>query len=431
MKKLFFAFILFSSSGVFAETKTAEVPFFNKIIPVVYDSSMVFEFPYKPNDDGYFEAYYERFETSLFEIFLKNIQAQKQELQLNDWLYFHLLKNSINIIFSSQKEHMKNLVLWFMLSKSGYETRIEFKGKEITVSVFSYDLVYGVPQSKGKGGYYIDLTSFGNEVDYKKWVPYRLNFNPNKGSVIIPFSFIIPAKPAPAVSANPNYTLKPDTVPAQVAEVRAEERLLPRIIESNIVEKEIFFTHNGNEFSVKIPVDSGYVEFLKDYPELSVLKHTELGLSPAAYNALIPYLKKKTEEMDSVRCVRFIMSFCRTGFLSKKDELAFAETPYFGNAGQKVIFAPEESLFNKYVDSEDISVLFYYLTKEVLNPDMVLLKFGKQISVAVGFSRKIGNPISYEGKIYALCDVSENDDSVDIGQAPKSLAGKSPSFIDK
>ncbi len=399
MKGSLFSIFILLSLPVFPETKTAEVSFFNKKILVFYDSSIVLDYPYRPNDDGYFELYYERMDATLYEVLLKDLQAQKQDLHLNDWLYFLLLKNSVNVIFAPQKEYMQNLFLWFMLNKSGYETRLEFKGKVITISVFTNDLVYGVPQSKGKGGYYVDLTSFGNEVDYHKWEPFRLNFNPNKGVETTPFSFVITQ--------------------------------LPKIFESKIMEKEISFTYNGMERKIGIPLDSGYVDFLKDYPELSVLKHTEITLSPKAYNSLIPYLKEQTSGMDSIKTIRFLMSFCRTGFKFKKDEVAFAETLYFGGAGQKVIFSPEESLFNKYVDSEDISTLFYYLAKEILAPEMILLKFGKQVSVAVYLHQKIGNPIMYNSKPFALCDVSESDDTIEIGQAPKSLAGKTPSFIEK
>lgn len=399
MKRILFVIIVFSSFPGYPETKTAEVPFFGRKIPVFYDNSILVDFPYKPTDDGYFEAYYQRMDTTLYEILLKDMQAQKQELRLNDWLYFLLLKNSVHSILSVQKEHMRNLFLWFMLNKSGYETQLEFKGKEIAISVFTNDLVYGVPQTKGKGGFYIDLTSFSNEIDYQKWEPYRLNFNPNKGAQTVPFSFIITE--------------------------------LPKIFENKTVEKEISFSHKGNEYKVVIPVDSGYVDFLKDYPELSVLKHTGLALSPKAYQALIPYLKEQTNGMDSTGTIRFLMSFCRTGFITRKNKEIKSDQPYFGNTGMRAISAPEESIFSKELDSEDISVLFYYLAKEILNPEMVLLKYGKQVSVAVYLHQKIGTPLLYNNKPYALCDVSENDDTVEIGFAPKSLAGKYPSFIEK
>lgn len=399
MRDFFLAIFIFSVSPVFSETITAEVPYFKDTIPVFYDNSIVTDLPYKPNEDGYFEFYYQQMESSLYEVLLKDLHAQKQNLFLNDWLYFQLLNNSINVIFSSHKEYMRNLFLWFMLNKSGYDTRLEFKGKEVTISVFTNDLVYGVPQSKGKGGFYIDLTSFNNQVDYKKWEPFRLNFNPNKGEKTHPFVFTISQ--------------------------------LPKIFESRIVEKDISFTHNGKSYTVKIPLDSAYIEFLNTYPELSVLKHTELILSTRAYAALIPFLKEKTEGMDSIQKIRFIVSFCRTGFNFKKDELAFAETPYFGSSAMKVIFAPEESLLSRYVDSEDISVLFYYLSKEILNPEMILMKFGKQVSVGVCFNKKIGIPLMYNNKPYALCDVYQNDDSVEIGQMPKTLEGKTPSFLEK
>lgn len=382
-----------------AETKTVEVTFFNKKIPVFYDHSIVFDFPYKPTNDGYFEMYYQRADTTLYEILLKDLQAQKQDLKLNDWLYYLLLKNSVNLILAEQKEYMRNIFLWFMLNKSGYETLLEFKGREVTVSVYTNDLVYGVPQTKGKGGYFIDLTSFSNLVDYQKWEPFRLTYNPNKGEKTIPFSFTITD--------------------------------LPKVFESKIAEKEISFLHKDKSYSVTVPLDSGYVDFLKDYPELSVLKHTELPLSQKAYNALIPFLKEHTHGMDSIGTIRFLMSFCRTGFVSRERDLPKSKTPYFENTGIRPISSPEESLFYKNVDSEDISVLFYYLAKEILNPEMVLLKYGKQVSVAVYLHRKIGNAITYNNKPYALCDVSENDDTPDIGQPPKALAGKYPSFIEK
>lgn len=399
MNRIFTVIFLFLSLGAHPEAKTADISFFNKKLTVPYDNAVIFEQAYKPGEDGYFEGYYQKMEAAPYTVLLDFLLEKKKELRLNDWLYSLLLKKSVYAVFEQQKAHFRSMFLWFMLNKSGYETRLEFKGKDITVSVFSFDLVYGVPQAKGKGGFYIDLTSFDNELDYKDWEPFRLNFNPNKGKETIPFSFII--------------------------------KEMPGVFESVIVKKDISFTHEGKEYRVGVELDSGYVDLLKGYPELSVLKHTEMPLSPPAYQSLLPFLKKHTEGMDSCQTMRFLMSFCRTGFNFKKDELAFSETPYFGTAGLRVIFTPEESLFNKYLDSEDISVLFYYLAKEVLNPEMVLLKYGKQVSLAAFLHKKVGVPITYNNKPYALCDVSENDNSVEIGQTPKSLTGKYPSFIEK
>ena len=157
---------------------------------------------------------------------------------------------------------MRKLVLWFMLNKSGYETRLEFKGKDITISVFSFDLVYGVPQSKGKGGYFIDLTSFQNDIDYYKWEPFRLNFNPNKKEEIIPFSFAIPAQKNNFSIPGGNSVLN-DTGKANKIDIFEDDSIsenlpdfkdttnsdgseLPSVFESKIVEKEISFTHNGS-----------------------------------------------------------------------------------------------------------------------------------------------------------------------------------------
>lgn len=383
----------------FCESKTVDLQFFNKRVSLVYDPLMVFEFPYKPNDDGYFEVYFEMADTTPYRTFLNSLREQKQALHLNDWLYFNLLKKSIDTILISQKEHMRNLFLWFILNKSEFETQLEFKGRDITVSVLTHDLVYGVPQSKGKGGFFIDLTSFSNQVDYRKWEPFRLTFNPNKGKKTIPFCFTL---------------IKP-----------------PAIFDSYLIERTIRFSHGDKQYEVKVPTDSGYVDFLEDYPELSVLKHTELALSPQAYQSLIPYLKEKVSSMDSVQTIRFLMSFCRTGFKMKKSEKIKPGTPYVGGALLHEIASPEEVLFLEELGPEDITVLFYYLAKEVLNPEMVLLKYGKQVSLAINLHKKIGIPIMYNSKAFALCDVSENDDTVEIGQSPKSLAGKSPSFIEK
>ncbi len=408
MKHFYLLLLVSLYFKAFPETRTAEVPLFDKKIPVAYDHSIVFSLQYKPNEEGYFETYYHLMDTSKYNILLNDLQKHREELALNDWLYFLLLKNSIGVILSGQKEYAQTLFLWFMLNKSGFETRLEFIGKEITVSVFTNNLVYDVPQSKGKGGFYLDLTAFSNKIDYNKWIPFRLDFNPNKGKEVRPFSFKIPS-----VALNGNGS---------------EEMPLPRVFESRIVEKEISFSYNGKSFHVVVPVDIGYASFLKKYPELSVLRHTDLALSPGASKALVTFLKQSTAGLDSVQKIRFLMSFCRTGF---------SFTPLKKSNGSldidrsKVINSPEETLLDSTVESEDISILFYYLAKEILNPEMVFLKFGKQISVAVNLNRKLGPPIFYNNKIFAICDVSENEDSTEIGIFPKSISGKSPSFIDK
>ena len=124
-------------------------------------------------------AYYKRLEKINYTDLLDNLQATKQRLGLNDWLYYELLRNSVAKLYGNKSKLQKTLTSWFLLTKSGYDTRLTYLKQQAFLYVYTKDNLFEVPMIEEKGRLYINLTNLDlGSNDYAAQV-YVLDFIPN------------------------------------------------------------------------------------------------------------------------------------------------------------------------------------------------------------------------------------------------------------
>ena len=368
-----------------------DIDFYGETETIFYHNSIL-EHPSYVFDESYYQFYYEQAESSiLFEDCMENLKKIKTQRKLNDFLYYKLIHKAVDVILKKEKEPIRNLFKWFLLTKSGFNTRIVARGNDVTIHVYTHDLVYGSPQSRSKGGYWVDITSFHNDINYKKFKPLKSKFYPNKEG--IPFSFAL--------------------------------NEIPLVYEPKIIVKEIDYKYEGKPQTISVSVDKGYVNFLKKYPEVSLTLHGQAALSPTLTGSFIKELKNRVAGKSKQDAVRYLMSFTRTAFKYKNDlepddeDDENSEKEDDEEQLKRIIFFPEESLLETESDYEDRSVLLYSLIKNVVNEDPIFVKISKMTSVAVNFGDTIGRPIPHDSLIYALCEPTESIDTLEIGEFPK------------
>ena len=296
---------------------------------------------------------------------LETLDSLKYALRLVDWPYFELIKAYINTY--QKDENHSSFLLWYFLGKSGYKTYLNFKKSKLRVYVSSDDKVFGLPK-------------IGNK--------YCLNCTNQSISVSL--------SGLDYFSTGRNFEFAIDQIPL-IKE--------PQKIEKNI-------TINSNllldSFHVNFTINKSWVTFLTGYPNLELSKLYNTPMSVEA-QSLVDELRSIANNLTTLDAVRLLLSFARNHSSYMPDEDLF---------GKEKWMTPEEALFYPSGDCDDKSSLFYYLVKEVLNLQTVILVYDKadHVNVAIQLN-DFGTPnLVIDGNPYYICETTDSSDLEDIGE---------------
>lgn len=346
--------------------------FFSEELQIAFDPSMMPKTQAKV-DDRSLKNFYDLLLASNHKPLLSDLLEKKEKLRLNDWLFFLLLKKSVGQIFSQRSEVERELVCWFLLSQSGFDTRLAYKDKQVFVYVFSKDEVFEVPLIDEKGKVYVNLT--GIYVANRPASLYLLDFAPNANGK--PFSFYL--NQAPVLRAQP-------------------------------VEKEITFTYRKQNYLFTVQYDQTLADIMKGYPLIDELQYVQFALSPTLAASLLPQLRAAIEGKNEIETLEFLAAFTRSGFPYQEDKA------YFGKSKPMVC---DELFYYSHSDCEDRVALYYGLVKELLDLPMIVIAYNDHLSLGVATHSAInGDTIEYNQKRYYICDPTGPVNSAAIGSFP-------------
>lgn len=160
------------------------------------------------------------------------------------------------------------------------------------------------------------------------------------------------------------------------------------------------FEFEDFDYYFKGNVNQSLVEYYRELPDVEFSEvYLNYQLSDHSKNGLINALKEAVSNMDQTKAIDFILKFTQETFTYKND----AET-----LGKEKFSFPEEVLANRYSDCEDKSILFAYLSKEVLRvPSVALLYYYKNhLNVAVAYNHKTSYNFIYKNQKYLVCEPS-------------------------
>lgn len=354
----------------------APVQFYTENLHIRYDQSMLATRCTQINEKG-ISSFYRQLSKTKYQVLLDDLQEKRRSLELNDWLAFQLMEQSVQIIFTEKSQTEQALICWFLLSKQGFDTRITYLDANVFVNIFTEDEVFEMPIIEDGGRSLVNITNGHREAATKDAALYLLNFKPNPAGKAFRFYLQQPPKLAPT----------PDS-------------------------RALQFTYADSTFQVKVQFDKTMVEVMEHYPLIAEEQYLELPMSTILEKSLLPQFRDILINKTPQQSLELLLAFTRSSFEYKEDKA------YFGRS--KPMIADEVFHF-PYSDCEDRSALFYAMVKNLLELPMIIIAFPDHLTVGVQLEADLpGAVIEYNEKRYYICDPTGPVDSAEIGVFPKS-----------
>jgi hypothetical protein len=377
----FFLILCFAvfCNAVKGQRQQVRVDFYKDPFLVTVDRSVCVEIPQQFTAEN-FKKGYSALNTAKFQPVIDSLLSYKEEHQLNDWLYYQLIRRVAQQISPKEANYGRyTFYKWVMLSQSGYDARLAISHQKVIFYVYNNEDISDIPYFKVDGKQFVCL----NIHDYANT---NLNDDP-------PVPVNIPI--AAAIKAfSYKVTLMPDFKP------------------ENDIEKDVSFVYDRKKYHFKVKLNTDQEKAFTNYPGVSFETYFNIPLSKETYGSLIPLLKKNMKGMDEKKGVDYLMRFTRYAFLYENDD---------DNYGKEKRLSPGETLASNYSDCDDRAALFFYLVKEIYNLPMIALLYPTHITMAVEFSKPIGDPIVYNGKTYSVCEPTPQTENLSIGQMSAKL----------
>ena len=280
----------------------------------------------------------------------------------------------------SAKSHNYNrytLYKWFLMSKSGFDARLAYRGDQLIFYVKSEDEISDLPYFTLNKKTYVCLNyhDFGELFEAKK-----------------------------------HYTLVDISIPEAINGFSYKVTQLPDFAPNKYTEKEISFDYDGKSYHFNVLVNEDINTIFKNYPIVDFETYFNIPLSKETYASLIPVLTNCTKKLSTEKGIDYIMKFTRYAFLYEDDRKIF---------GQEKRMPPEQTLLNPSSDCDDRVALFFYLVKEIYNLPMIALRYPTHVTIAIQFKTPVGKSILYKGDYYSICEPTPQQENLGIGQLSK------------
>jgi len=339
------------------KTQQAVFVFFGTDLPIEYDPALVPSLP-TPVDQEVISDSWEALSRADYPGFLSQAQHYREQMRLNDWGYFQLLDSMAEAICKGAKSQCR-LLVWFMLSKSGYEVKIGYDKERVYLLFTAKNSLYGVPYFSldDKRFYLVSVDGKGEPVEdlftYEGHYP----------------------------GADHPLDLRLASLP--------DLKGLP-------VDKTLAFHYEGNEYQIPVRLDRSIVAYLDAYPQTEYEVYFTAPPSAEAGRALLSELQPLVAGTTEKEAVNRLLRFVQTAFGYQTDDEQFGrEKPLF----------PEETLYYPFSDCEDRAVLFSFLVRNLLGLRIIGLDYPGHVATAVRFSGEAaGDYVVYENEKYTVCD---------------------------
>lgn len=360
--------------------RKATFTFFGVNLPFDYDENLASSADGPVNKEA-ISTCWETLSRADYPAFLIQAQRYREQMRLNDWGYYQLLDRMAEAICQGGQSQCK-LLVWFMLSKSGYEVKIGYDEEEVYLLVATRNEIFDVPYFSLEGTRFYTLPPDGKVKPVKDLFTYDGHY--------------------PGAD--------------QPLDVRLAG---PPLLGEAAVEKKLSFQYGGREQQIAVRLNRSMVDYLDAYP------HTEYGIyfaaSPssevgqALTSSLKPMVAGKTER----EAINLLLRFVQTAFGYQTDDEQFGR--------EKPLFV-EETLFYPASDCEDRAVLFVYLVRHLLGLRVIGLDYPGHIATAVRFGGEMGGDyVVYENQHYTVCDPTYIN--AEVGMTMPQFSGVAPGVI--
>lgn len=285
---------------------------------------------------------------------VNNMLSVKGKYALNDWAYFLLLEKAAGDIFPGNKNN-SNILLWFMLLRSGYDAKFAYIDNQSTVLFPSLQDLYHANYMiiDGKKYYMREYLGMQPINTYKKDYP--------GASKIINFNIYNPIN-----------------------------------LSNKKAVKSIDISYNGKNYYFELAYNPDMITLYNDYPFADMEVYFDASLTAQAKESLSENFLPVLENMTETEAANFLLYFTQNAFEYQIDEAQFGD--------ERFLF-PEETIYYPYSDCEDRSAFYAYLVKEFLKLDIIGLEYPWHVATAVKFNDEItGDFVTFDGVNYVIAD---------------------------
>ncbi|MDL2227907.1 hypothetical protein LJC25_02370 [Bacteroidales bacterium OttesenSCG-928-K03] len=307
----------------------------------------------------------------------EHLLTTKKQMQLNDWGFFNLCKETVNTVFSRNSANEKTVCCVYLLNQCGYEIKMGRSDNRLIYLLPSEQQIFKQAYiNLDNKRYYIFEHEDKQNQRYPSVFTYKFDFDKN------------------ASKFNMNIYNPLNLESKNLKEVTKKINEVPVVL-SNIA-KNANAEISKSELSLEFKYNANIIDYYKNYPRTELIVYfnaaVDKSLSKSIKSQFEPFLKGKTE----LESVNIILKFINDNFKYKTDDDQF---------GYEKWFFCEENFYYPYGDCEDRSILFSWMVKELLSLDVVLLDYPKHIATAVHFNENVsGDYVTVNGKKYVICD---------------------------
>lgn len=311
--------------------------------------------------------------------YLDALLQYRRQHHPDDWLYYQLVRRVAQQLSPKADNYYRyTLYKWWLLARSGYDTRLTISGKYLLFYVQSDDAIYNIPYRVQEGKQYVCL----NYHDYG-----TIDFGQHQ------------------------FTEIPLPLKAETTAFSYRVQKLPDFSAADYTERQVAYEAGNSQYHFRIKLSSEMGKLFTNYPVVDYNLQFNMPISKPTYESLIPELKRQVQRLKQKEGIDFLLHFTRYAFLYKPDGEAFG--------GEKRL-SPEQTLLSQYSDCEDRAALFFFLVKELYNLPMVVLAYPDHVTVAVELEKPAGKTIAYAGKRYTVCEPSPQRYDLGVGQLPQA-----------
>ena len=335
----------------------AGIDYFGRSITFYYDPALIISFPDRPDEKAISE-FWSATSKQDYESLLTQLGRHKLALQLDDWGYAVLINRLAQQIYPASANRQA-LFGWFLLTKSGYKSRIAYDENKVYLLLATRQQIY-------------DVTYF--TYDNQRY--YAVSFGGDAG------------KPGSAYTYDGHYPGAANTIDMTIRRRAAKA--------SGAQQRSLTFEYGGTHYDIDASYDKAYVEYLDTYPQLDLGVYFESEVGATAESPLLQQLAKEIKGMNEQEAVNFLLRFVQTALKYKTDEMQFGKENYL---------FPEETIYYPYSDCEDRSVLFAWLIRRLLGLEIVGLSYPGHVATAVRLTQVVdGDYVTHNGRRYTVAD---------------------------
>lgn len=316
--------------------------------------------------------------TGNYDILVGNINKKGKNIGFDDWGYFKIVKKTAEFLYPDDY-NSKILLSWYILMKLGYDVKLGYNNDAVYLLVPSSQQIYAAPFFNFGGIRYYILWTDGRDI--KTLYSYTGKY--------------------PEAEHTFAFKIEPFTMPL------------------DIKSRAVKFKYEGKQYLFNVNYNISNVDFYRDFPQTDLSVYHKADVSKMVVESVFNGLRDAIAGKSEVDAVNIILRFVQTAFDYKTDQEQFGYEKYL---------LPDETLYYRYSDCEDRSILFSYLVRKLMGLEVVLLEYPGHIATGVKFNTNInGDRIRYGDKIYVICDPTYIN--ADVGMAMPQFKNTNPKII--